>query len=613
VKAKEDESEAISAWVTTAVPRTDKVAPSHNIQSRHQPNHGKHHSLLPLQADQKIVLLHAVALHIQSADLEHLNAYDLSSEREEIIHNNDIHQLELQSRKLSDNDNNNTKNKIVATTAGSIKRRTPVKRAASAMAKLAQNLVALEKELAPDQQHEPSQPLPVKLDYDKIRPRHPHYLHVEYEWALMKRLNAALSKNCSYGGELGRPRPPSIILTPYQCLSGDNAALTQWLDWCHMPPNGPTTAASPWALQFVKGNLDVRLLISLTETLAHLHGWRRFERAMLEHMNERHTNVRSILPYGASLHMTTRLRLGTQAQHEPECRVQRLIQDIGEQVCSVMMGAMINDLHRADCVIHNDCNLFNVLVAVEENNMNGDQDTGDHGKTDYSVDEKKNEDITTSLGMDNLARISRLVLPSWKMARLGPIGRDLGLPIAWPIACLLWHASQGRDYMVAEIWDFVQAFWEEYSEARWAGARTNMRGATLPAATSKQYDHLDPRIFRSMIAWCGWYLYVKIYQQLEHLELFLFTGPDAMTSRFNVLESIGVVGLKYMHLGFSGAETDLSLEKLKMRFAVTILEEQDCNHLLRNKSRSMLNEKTLLGFSRIALLRRVIEHAEEKQ
>lgn len=603
VEAKEDESEAISVCMTTAVPRTEKISPSHNIRNRHQPNHGKQNSLLPLQAEQQIVLLRAVALRIQSADLELLNAYDLSSEQkqqgEETLHNNESHH-ELQYRKLSEENNNNKNNNDAA--AAPIKGRTPVKRAASAMAKLAQNLVALEKELVPDQPREPYQQLPVKLDYDMIRPRHSNYLDVEYEWALMRRLNAAFSKHHSYG-DLRLPRPPSIIPAPYHCLSGDKEALTQWLEWCHMPPNDPTkTTATSWAMHFVKGHLDVRLLASLTDTLAHLHGNRQFERALLQHMNERHANVRSILPHGAMLSLvTTGCHFDTQAKHEPGCRVQRLIQEIGDQACSVMMGAMIIDLHRSDCIIHNDCTLFNILVVVDETNMNEDC-----GEDDHSVEEKKRVDSSSSLAMDNLLRTSRLVLPNWRMARPGPIGRDLGLTIAWPIACLLWHASQGRDAMVAEIWDFVQAFWEEYSKARWPSGPKIMRGTNTPATTS------STRIFRNMIAWCGWYLYVKIYQQQEHVELFLLTGSNAMISRCNLLESIGVVGLKCMHLGFSGAEPELSLDELKIRFAGAILEEQGCNHL-RNESRSMLNGKTSLWSSRTSLLRRVIEPQEAKQ
>jgi len=163
-----------------------------------------------------------------------------------------------------------------------------------------------------------------------------HCLDVEHEFILMQRLHAY---------------HPSVILTPYmfrEVGSVGKFCLTRFI---------PSENCVQLARQWVTGaGLDVQLglLPKLAETLARLHSLRldgNTSSSLLDQLQTRVTDPHVILPKPFSFE-----------EDEPD-RVLHLIRQMGEQEFSLLKGALLNDFHRADCIIHNDLHLFNVLVV----------------------------------------------------------------------------------------------------------------------------------------------------------------------------------------------------------------------------------------------------------
>jgi len=462
------------------------------------------------------------------------------------------------------------------------------------------------------------------------------HLDAAHEFALLQRLSNDSTRRSLDAADVA-------ILLPYSCqvlsptttpednknqqslkngaLAGCTVRLMEWVDDKN---NRNPSSSSCFASRFVEplqhpsetpSSPSTLLCLQLAPTLARLHDLRGVDRNLMHHMNTRRTNLADILPCGGSLSTLT-TNLGSEATVSESPRAQNLLDELGEQVCSVMTGAMINDYHRADCLIHNDANLFNVRVVSDRRRSSAVLSTDE---TEYLTTSSHSHDdsyaFTSSTsttneedgdpGLDNMNNMSlsslsigshglrpsfkymtssasfrdRLIIPDWTTVRPGPRGRDLGLVLGWPLACLLFQTSTASSSAAATTSAkqepsetlgndlanlIVRDFWNAYLEE----CRT--------MATS-DLIHL----YKNMMGWCGWLLYVKIYQTQKHVsDLFHFATP---ADRMRVMESIAVVGLQCMHMGFAQSDrkktsntTSLynSLEEVQAHFLKLIQDEQ---------------------------------------
>jgi len=169
----------------------------------------------------------------------------------------------------------------------------------------------------------------------------------------------------------------------------------------------------------------------------------------------------------------------------------------------------------------------------------------------------------------------RLLIPRWHSARFGPKGRDLGLVIAWPVACVVWHTYGGNhdNLLLANMSEWVTSLWDAYCTA---SGRLQLCGSMNPA--------LQTRLYRNMSAWCGWFLYVELYQKQAYGHALFPLAGDANSGQdtneqeallqARVFESIGVIGYRLMHIGFDVSRRNLSLDETKEQFLVIIQQEQ---------------------------------------
>lgn len=437
-------------------------------------------------------------------------------------------------------------------------------------------------------------------------------LDVEHEFILMQRLHAY---------------HPSVIPTPYMFREVGPVGkfcLTRFI---------PSENCVQLARQWITGaGLDVQLglLHKLAETLARLHSLRidaSTSSSLLHQLQTRVTDPHMILPKPFSFE-----------QEEPD-RVLQWIRQMGEQEFSLLKGALLNDFHREDCIIHNDLHLFNVLAVKQEAPLQSlgmsrrhmfdmEQDESEESFSSSSFEEEEwncsaffhvsnssvlhsshtesfssNTTTSSSNPLDTSAILPksmefhsssshwnvsthetgaiyhRLVIPRWHSSRLGPKGRDLGLVIAWPVACVVWHTYGGShdDLLLANMSEWITTLWDSYCTA----SGRLLSGGMKPASQS--------RLYRNMLAWCGWFLYAELYQKQAYAQV-LFplvgnanAGPDTyqLTLQARVFESIGVIGYQLMHVGFDVSRRNLSLEETKEQFLTIIQHEQ---HHIRTSS-----------------------------
>lgn len=140
------------------------------------------------------------------------------------------------------------------------------------------------------------------------------------------------------------------------------------------------------------------------------------------------------------------------------------------------------------------------------------------------------------------------------MCYAGPIGRDLGIMAAFPLACALSHAISGHPDASYDVTNFVEIFWSTY-----VAARAKTEGPTRAC-----------EMYRNALGWTGVFLSFYVLADI-HLEFL----PLSTTSRdFEIVkDSLGILTLNLLRLGFSECTTGSTLPELKAEFAAAVDEQ----------------------------------------
>jgi len=229
-------------------------------------------------------------------------------------------------------------------------------------------------------------------------------------------------------------------------------------------------------------------------------------------------------------------------------RLSRFARKLGKDTCDLMIENCVESFNARECLIHSDSHVFNILV-------------------------ERKPDINT---LEQFGPVGKYVLCDWEMSMAGPLGRDIGLTHAFPIACIIAHAFNGHTGVSYCILDVLELLWSEYASA-------------LKAEGQKDEDCLR-KTYRACIGWIGHFLYGVYYELGVHLEFLPL--EDNVISAESVKESLGYLGLQFMRIGFGEYEVDASLDSLRSMFRAAI--EEEVEHKLavtkprRNRRSSML-------------------------
>ena len=232
---------------------------------------------------------------------------------------------------------------------------------------------------------------------------------------------------------------------------------------------------------------------------------------------------------------------------DPKDRTEAFCRELGTKKVGNFINGCIINYHQRDCLVHSDSHVFNLLVEAKP-----------------SIEE-----------LEQFGPDGTLILCDWEMAFAGPIGRDIGLPQAFPIACMVSHALNGHLDAVSNIEQYLDTLWKEYA-------------STLIEKTGKSPTEMA-QIHRNIVGWCGFFMYFLFYV-LGHNEFFPLT---LSTERDRVTDAMGVLGLKLIRFGFdSEYEPDLATtDELQAHYKTLVKGEVDRAYEINCKSQRRIRSR----------------------
>jgi hypothetical protein len=158
--------------------------------------------------------------------------------------------------------------------------------------------------------------------------------------------------------------------------------------------------------------------------------------------------------------------------------------------------------------------------------------------------------------------------------RSGPIGRDIGLAMPFPIGCLIAHGFKGMWEGSIEV--YINSLLDTYLSRMAEAGKTAGEIAT---------------ILRTIVGMCGWFMYLPFY--ILNIQDTAFPVDAEYKSRHH--DALGVLGLKFMRLGF---DTDYVPEStgaavIRELFDSLLKEEvENAQQLFASRGRKMQSRKS---------------------
>ena len=272
-----------------------------------------------------------------------------------------------------------------------------------------------------------------------------------------------------------------------------------------------------FANQFIDGVVDLRVAPKLAHSLAALHSLPNVEVSFNEEMKPFFQDLATIMEGIFSGFFSEEDGAG-------DDRPTDFARSLGQTALNDIYKTYCNDIERSDCHIHGDCHVFNMLVGAKPS-------------------------IST---LENFNKCGDVCLIDWEMSHCGPIGKDIGFILPFPIAAIFAHALNGNASGATQILQFLDILWDEYSQA-----------------VSTEVSVAD--VYKSVLSFAGVILvsYYKIGFHMEYLPL----DEGNMDGLNRVKESLGLIGLKCMHWGFGQGCCDANESDLRQMFKDALDEE----------------------------------------
>ena len=167
-----------------------------------------------------------------------------------------------------------------------------------------------------------------------------------------------------------------------------------------------------------------------------------------------------------------------------------------------------------EVLCHNDFHQFNILVEQKPDVAN----------------------------MKQFGKTGDFVTCDWEMALMGPLGKDLGIFQAWPIACAMAHAAHGHEDAALSLLQSNIDFFDAYAEA-------------VVEQEGKDEAYLN-KAFRQSLPSAGFYLFYVFYClgiQMENLPLEDLSEETIKETK----AAIGHIGFQFVSL-YDKAESKAS-------------------------------------------------------
>jgi hypothetical protein len=215
---------------------------------------------------------------------------------------------------------------------------------------------------------------------------------------------------------------------------------------------------------------------------------------------------------------------------EPDGKHSRTIKrahEIGKEKLEEYVETYTKNIFSKESYIHGDFSPFNFLVE------------------------------STAKSLENESRSTDIAIVDWEFSCTGPIGKDIGWSQTFPIACALAHSVNGDSISTNEIILYMDTLWEKYS------ASIDLDGKNLSLTD----------LYRRVVGYCGTFAtaYAHLGVHMDHLPI----DEDASDDLDRVIDSLGVVALEGIEMGFLNAAEGASLEELRERFKSTLQKELD--------------------------------------
>ena len=293
---------------------------------------------------------------------------------------------------------------------------------------------------------------------------------------------------------------PGCVAAPYLLLDIDDMKLlaTQW-----------STSDEQMANQFIDGVADIRVAKKLAVAIAALHCKCDIDP---DFNSEARECMIDIFP-----NLNEELLKMAKGETTVSNRATKLAQEIGPDACSFLFAAATKSYRDKSIPCHADLHMFNILVE---------------SKPQLDLFSEENDDVFGKTGS--------FCICDWEMVMKGPLGLDVGRLYSIPVACILAHSISGNSGVSEGIIEWLDSYWNEYSSAM--------------TELGKDEEFLC-KSYQNAMAWLGW----KLYAMSVH-EWFIGFLPECDIDTFK--ESLGVVGITLMCLGFGGREEGLADDEL---------------------------------------------------
>ncbi|KAL9186324.1 hypothetical protein ACHAXT_005562 [Thalassiosira profunda] len=285
-------------------------------------------------------------------------------------------------------------------------------------------------------------------------------------------------------------KTPGCVVSPLACWDvqhdGQKMKLlvTEW-----------SAADEQFSNQFLDGEVDPRIAPKIASTLAALHCIDDFDPDFNELVKPCMENLLEHMKSVAGKAANTT---------SPKDRTEAHCVELGEDTLRKVMEANIANYHRRDCLIHSDSHVFNILVEAKP-----------------SIEH-----------LETFGPNGTMILCDWEMAMAGPMGRDVGLALSFPIGCMIAHALEGHAMSLEGIEMYVRDLIDAYC------AEMEKAGKT-PEEVSF--------VVRNIVGWCGWFQYLAFYILNCQGDLFPVENEESVPL---LRDAVGVLGLKYLRLSY---------------------------------------------------------------
>lgn len=287
--------------------------------------------------------------------------------------------------------------------------------------------------------------------------------------------------------------------------------------------------------QFIDGRADTRVASGLAKTVAKLH-----KMPCDPSFNE---DVK-----GTMISFIIRMQGNIEKLPSKTNRTGDLAKSMGNDKLAELGAAICAAYETQHCLVHSDVHGFNVLVEPKPS-IERLQDFGEKGT---------------------------FKLVDWEMAYVGPVGRDIGIMMAFPIACALSHAISGAEDCAKDVLSFIDTFWVSYKLALCSDEDDN----GLPGL---------PDIYRNACIWLSSFL---LFYHIEEIHLEFLPLKKGTKDYDAVRDSLGVLGLRLLSVGCCPSFDNTSLANLEKMYESAISQQLEAMRIAKLQTPSRVRRSS---------------------